>query len=72
MNPTELTDRLDRLEANIAHLERQLDELNAVAVEQGKTISRLQKRLELLGDTVESQELDRVRNTPQRPPHWMP
>lgn len=72
MNPNELTGRLDRLEANVAHLERQLDELNVVAVEQGKAITRLQKRLELLGDTVESQELDRVRNTQQRPPHWMP
>lgn len=72
MNPTELTQRLERLEANVAHLERQLDELNSVAVEQGKLITRLQKRLELLGDTVESQELDRVRNNQQRPPHWMP
>lgn len=72
MNPNELTQRTERLEANVAHLERQLDELNSVVVDQGKLITRLQKRLELLGDTVESQELDRVRNSQQRPPHWMP
>jgi uncharacterized coiled-coil protein SlyX len=72
LNSTESTPRLDRLEASIAHLERQLDELNAVAVAQGKLLTRLQKRLELLGDTVESQELDRVRGNSQRPPHWMP
>jgi hypothetical protein len=32
----------------------------------------MQKRLEQLGETLESQELDRARNTQQKPPHWMP
>ena len=72
MNPAELQQRLERLEASVAHQERLSDELNAVIIEQGKLIARLQKRLELLGETIETQELDRVRNTQQKPPHWAP
>lgn len=70
MNAAELTQRIERVEATIAHMERQSDELNSVIIEQGRTITRLVKRLEQLGDTLETQELDRVRSTQQKPPHW--
>lgn len=72
MNPEHPEQRLARLEASVAHLERQYDELDGVAVEQGKLITRMLKRLEQFGETLESQELDRARNTQQKPPHWMP
>lgn len=70
MSNPDLAQRIERLEATIAHLERQSDELNSVVVEQGRTITRLVKRLEQLGDTLETQELDRVSNSQQKPPHW--
>jgi uncharacterized coiled-coil protein SlyX len=72
LNAEQFEQRLARLEAALAHAEKQGDELNAVVIEQGRLLGRMQKRLEQLGETLESQELDRARNTQQKPPHWMP
>ncbi len=63
-------ERLARAEASVAHLERQYDELNAVVITQGKLLARIQKRLEQLGDSMESQELERIRSTNSKPPHY--
>ncbi|HTH47843.1 MAG TPA: SlyX family protein [Candidatus Limnocylindria bacterium] len=76
MNPAEhereLVARLETLEASHAHLERQYDELNGAVIEQGRLISRLQKRLEQLDTTLQSQELERLGNATQKPPHYAP
>jgi uncharacterized coiled-coil protein SlyX len=72
VNTAELEQRLAQVEAALAHAEKQADELNAVVIEQGRLLTRIQKRLEQLGETLESQELDRARNTQQKPPPWMP
>jgi uncharacterized coiled-coil protein SlyX len=61
---------LERAEAAVAHLERQYDELNAVVIVQGREIERLRRALERLGETLETQELDRVRSTQTKPPHY--
>lgn len=66
----ELESRLERAEASVAHLERQYDALNGVVVEQAKTIERLRKLLERLSDTLETQELERIRATSVKPPHY--
>ncbi len=70
MNPGETGERLERAEAAVAHLERQYDELNAVVIVQGREIERLRRALERLGETLETQELDRVRSTQTKPPHY--
>lgn len=70
MNETLLPDRLARVEASLAHAERQIDELNAVLVEQGRELTRLRKRLEQVGETIAAQELERVQGLQQKPPHW--
>ncbi len=76
MNPAErereLLARLEGLEASHAHLERQYDELNGAVIEQGKLINRLQKRLEQLDTTLQAQELERLGNSQQKPPHYAP
>lgn len=76
MNPTErereLADRLETLEASHAHLERQYDELNGAVIEQGRLLTRLQKRLEQLDTTMQAQELERLGNAQQKPPHYAP
>lgn len=72
MNPTELAARVARLETSHAHLERQYDQLNEAVVAQGKLLNRLQKRLEQLDTTLRSQELERIGNAPQKPPHYAP
>ena len=65
-------DRILALESNVAHLERRCDALNEVVIEQGKIIHRLQAQLRRVTDTVEQQELDRVRSTTSKPPHHNP
>lgn len=70
MNETESARRLERLEAALAHLERNYDALNSVVIEQGRLVGRLQKRLEELGETLQSQEGERFPPHNQKPPHY--
>jgi uncharacterized coiled-coil protein SlyX len=67
---TELSQRLARLESNIAHLEKHYEELNQVVIEQAKTIRKLQSNQQRLADTVETSELDRIKSTNAKPPHY--
>ena len=70
---TSTTDeRLARAEAALAHVERQYDELNAVVVEQGRSLERMRRQLERLTETLQNQELDRIRSTSAKPPHYQP
>ncbi len=61
--------RLERLEAHLAHVERQNEDLNEVLIEQGKSLARLQVQIRRIAESVERAELDRVRSTQTRPPH---
>ena len=70
--PVSLGERISQLEALFSHLERQQEQLNGVIVEQGKTLTRLLKRLDDLDQSMMGQEIDRIRNTQQRPPHYLP
>ncbi len=63
-------DRLAKLEAHVAHLEHQLEQLNEVLVDQGKLIGRLKKEVQRQSQTLQSQELDRVQSNNQKPPHY--
>ena len=65
-----MAERLARAEAAVAHVERQYDELNAVVVEQGRAIERLRRQVERLTETLQHQELDRIRSTSSKPPHY--
>lgn len=71
MTDENLPARLARTEAAMAHLERNFDDLNAVVIDQGKVIARLQKRLEELGKTLESRETERPAHL-EKPPHYSP
>ena len=62
--------RLEKLEEHIAHLERQVEQLNEVIIEQGKEVSSLKKQLQRQGQTIESIELDRIKSTNPKPPHY--
>lgn len=64
------TDRIDKLESHVAHLERQIDQLNEVAVEQSSEMDRLKKLVGRLSQTLESAELDRVKSVDSKPPHY--
>lgn len=67
---TEFSERLARLESSIAHLEKLYEELNQVVIEQAKTIRKLQANQQRLADTVETTELDRIKSTNAKPPHY--
>ena len=66
----ELSQRLERLESHAAHLERQYEELNRVVVEQSRTIMKLQSNQQRLAESVETAEMDRIKSTNSKPPHY--
>ena len=62
--------RLEKIEAHIAHLERQVEQLNEVIIEQGKLVASLKKQVLRQSQTIESIELDRIKSTNPKPPHY--
>jgi uncharacterized coiled-coil protein SlyX len=61
--------RFSKLESHLAHLERQVEELNGVIIEQGKVIDRLRKQVNLHSQTLETSLLDQMKANNPRPPH---
>ena len=62
--------RLDKLETHVAHLERQMDELNAVVVEQVKWLERLKKEVQRQSSAMQTMELEHIKANNQKPPHY--
>ncbi len=62
--------RITQLEAALAHLERNYDALNSVVVAQGKTLLRLQRRLEQLDESLRSQVDAGAPVQNVKPPHY--
>lgn len=67
---SDLEQRLARLEAHLAHVERVNEELNGVVVEQGRLLTRMQTQLRRIGESLESAERDRILSTNPKPPHY--
>jgi uncharacterized coiled-coil protein SlyX len=63
-------ERVERLEAHLAHLERQVEQLNEVIVEQSKEIDRLKLQIRRVSETMETMEIDRIKSTNAKPPHY--
>lgn len=66
----ETRQRIEKLEAHVAHLEHQVEQMNAVLIEQGKLGEQLKKQLQRQARTLESIELDRIKATNPKPPHY--
>ena len=62
--------RTDRLEANLAHLEHQVEQLNGVIIEQGRLLERLKKETQRQSTAMQTMELERVKANNQKPPHY--
>ena len=62
--------QLEKIESHLAHLERQYEELNAVVIEQGRTIARLLKENTKVSHAVQAMELERIRANNPKPPHY--
>lgn len=65
----EFSDRLEKLESNIAHLEHQVEQLNEVVIEQGKLVERLKKEVQRQSAVLEAQEFERIKANNPKPPH---
>lgn len=66
----EANQRLEKLESVIAHLEYQLEQINQVVLEQGKTLDRLKKEVQRQSTAVETMELERIKANVTKPPHY--
>ena len=66
----ETSQRIERLETNVAHLEHQVEQLNAVLIEQGKVTEQLKKQLLRQACTLEGIEMERIKATNPKPPHY--
>jgi SlyX protein len=63
-------ERLDALEARIAHQDRTIEELNAVVTQQWTTIEHLRRRLEAMEEQVRSGGYIADPSTERPPPHY--
>ena len=61
---------MEAVEFKIAHLERLYDQLNEVVVEQAKQIHRLETEVRRLSSSLSEVELERIRSTNSKPPHY--
>jgi SlyX protein len=58
----ETSERFDRLEAHLAHLEHQVEQLNGVVIEQGKLLDRLKKEVHRQSSAMQTLELERIKS----------
>jgi len=66
----EVSARLTRMESNLVHLEHLVDELNGVVIAQGRQIEQLKKQTLRQSETIETIELERIKSTNSKPPHY--
>ena len=68
--PDENSQRIDKLESHLAHLEHQVEQLNGVVIEQGKLLDRLKKEVQRQSGFMQTLELERMKSNLQKPPHY--
>jgi len=66
----EASQRWERVESSLAHLEHQLEQLNGVVIQQGRELDQLKKLVQRQAMTLESIELERAKATNPKPPHY--
>ena len=63
-------ERIINIESNLAHVEQTVESLSQTIVEQDKMIQQLQAQLAKLASSAESQEMDKIKGTIKKPPHY--
>jgi uncharacterized coiled-coil protein SlyX len=66
----EMRERCERLEGNLAHLEHQVEQMNAVLIQQGRVVDLLKKQVQRQSEMLEGMELDRIKANQTKPPHY--
>jgi SlyX protein len=65
----EISQRMEKLESHLAHLEHQVEQLNEVVTDQGKLVEFLKKQVQRQSGVLETMELERIKDNNPRPPH---
>ena len=63
-------EQLINLESNMAHIEQIVESINETIIEQDKTIQSLQTQVNRLSSAAESSEMDKIKGTIKKPPHY--
>lgn len=58
------------MEASLAHLEHQVEQMNAVIVQQDKLLEHLKKQVHRQAQAMETMELERIKGNQTKPPHY--
>jgi uncharacterized coiled-coil protein SlyX len=66
----ETSQRLERIEAGLAHVEHLVEQLNGVLLEQTKTVETMRRQLQRQAQTIETMELERIKANNAKPPHY--
>ncbi|MGO3739336.1 MAG: SlyX family protein [Marinomonas foliarum] len=70
MNTSQINQRIDELEFKLQFQEDTIDSLNQVLVSQQKDMLRMQEKLVLLGNQLESYRQQQPIQDGDRPPHY--
>jgi uncharacterized coiled-coil protein SlyX len=65
----EILQRFEQLEASVAHLEHQVEQLNEVVTGQTKLVELLKKQVQRQSSALETMELESIKANNARPPH---
>jgi uncharacterized coiled-coil protein SlyX len=65
----ETLQRLEKLEASVAHLEHQVEQLNEVVTGQDKLVEILKKQVQRQTGVLETMEMERIKANNDKPPH---
>ena len=66
----DLSQRLEKIEAHVAHLEHQVEQLNGVIIAEGKLVEQMRKQLQRQSASLEAIEMERIKATNPKPPHY--
>jgi uncharacterized coiled-coil protein SlyX len=66
----ELRRHAEPLEAALAHLEHQVEQMNEVLIQQGRALDALQKQMRRQSAVLESMEWERIKANQAKPPHY--
>jgi uncharacterized coiled-coil protein SlyX len=65
----EMSQRMEKLESHVAHLEHQVEQLNEVLTEQSRLVEFLKKQVQKQSGVLETMEMERIKANNPRPPH---
>ena len=63
-------ERLVNIEFGLTHLEQLVESLNQTIIGQDKTIQQLQTQMNRLTSDLEAKEMDSIKGTVTKPPHY--